>query len=90
MLTCSTINKGGCIGNDNQNDMMPKGKYGIVQRGSKYQTNFKTYIKETSSGIIVSPFHDIPLKTTTEYLDLGKEVGNSSINSKMSCTFLKY
>ena len=64
--------------------MITKGKYGIVQRGSKYQKNFKTYIKETSSGVIVSPFHDIPLKATTEHLDSGEEVGNSPINFKTS------
>ena len=87
ILLYPTIDKGGCIDDDNQNDVMPKGKYGIVQRGSKYQKNFKTYIKETSSGVIVSPFHDIPLKTTTEHLDSGKEVGNSPINFRRSYTF---
>ena len=73
----------------NQNDMMPNGMYGIVQRGSKYQKNFKTYIKESSTGVIVSPFHDIPLKTTTEHLDSRKWVGSSPVNSKRVYRFFQ-
>ena len=35
--------------------------YGIAQRGSIYQHDFRTYITG-ENGDIVSPFHDIPLR----------------------------
>ena len=35
--------------------------YGIAQRGSIYQHDFRTYITDENGGI-VSPFHDIPLR----------------------------
>ena len=46
-------------------------KYSIIQRGSKYTKNFRTYIKD-SKGLIVSPFHDIPLIGCQKYSDLGE------------------
>ena len=72
--------EGTCIRDANENQNIPNGAYTVVQRGTKYDENFRTYIKETSSGVIVSPFHDIPLKSFAEHLESGEVVGNSLIN----------
>ena len=36
-------------------------EYSIIQKGAKYHSSFRTFIRD-GSGKIVSPIHDIPLK----------------------------
>ena len=48
-------------------------EYSVVQRGTKYHSNFRTYIKD-SNDVIVSPFHDIPLKRRLANVDSRQEV----------------
>ena len=47
--------------------------YRVVQRGTKYHSSFRTYIKD-SNDVIVSPFHDIPLKRRVANVDSKHEV----------------
>ena len=58
---------------EESNSILIDGEYGIIQRGSKYNSDFRTYIKD-ANGIIVSPFHDIPLKRKSENINPIAEV----------------
>ena len=60
-------------GEEESNNDSAHGEYGIIQRGSKYHSNFRIYIKDTN-GVIVSPFHDIPLKRSSANIHSREEV----------------
>ena len=80
MTTVKYINYPEKIKNENAiqkrgdaDDESENGEYSIVYRGSKYQSTFRTYIKDRN-GTIVSPFHDIPLKQTSRNIGSRHEV----------------
>ena len=68
---------------DNESEFISAdSEYSVVQRGSKYHSNYRAYIKD-SDDVIVSPFHDIPLKRRMANVDLRQEVlDNSAIGAR--------